>query len=306
MDDATACQRLAERRAFIVPGVMKSGTCSLRSQLQWLGEDELYLPHQELHFFDEKREFEKGPAYYYSWFDWGENWQPDLVGDITPSYLYIPEAMHRIAQLLPHAKLIVLLRNPIGRAVSHHNHDLSKGRDVGTLEDRWQLELSKPFAPSRKDAFSRGFYAEQLKRVLEYFPRSQVLVTISERFRTAPRQELQRIGAFLGLSKSAYKLPDKAFVEQHVRKVYAATLPQFSIFRRSLQHFYAMDVEELRSLIADEIVEWEQDFPRGAVPSLLSLPLKSISRKAPPKTDNENGIDEVTSVTSLQLKRVRT
>ena len=44
----------------------------------------------------------------------------------------------------------------------------------------------------RADAFARGFYALQLERVLRHFPASQILVAVSERFRAAPRRELQR------------------------------------------------------------------------------------------------------------------
>merc|ERR1719323_2015869 len=100
---------------------MKCGTCALRSHLkakEW--EDGLALPWQEPHFFDEAEEFQRGPAHYASWFGWGYSWHPpSVVGDITPSYLYIPEAVPRIRRLVPHAKLVVLLRNPVDRAVSH-------------------------------------------------------------------------------------------------------------------------------------------------------------------------------------------
>ena len=141
MDDVAAQRWLAARSVVIVPGAMKAGTCSLRSQLQWLGHgQDFFLPNQELHYFDEDEEFEKGAAYYSSWFcdaAWAD-WGPKTIGDVTPSYMYLPKAMPRIAELLPHARIVVLLRNPINRAVSHHNHDLSKGRDVGTLQERWQ------------------------------------------------------------------------------------------------------------------------------------------------------------------------
>ena len=108
---AAAVRWFADRNVFVVPGAMKGGTCSLRHHLcatAW--EDNLSLPWSEVHFFDDDKEHARGAAYYASWFQW-EGWSPRFVGAITPSYLYMPVVVPRLHQLVPHAKLVVMLRN---------------------------------------------------------------------------------------------------------------------------------------------------------------------------------------------------
>ncbi|CAE7217388.1 HS3ST3A1 [Symbiodinium natans] len=231
MDDVAAQRWLAARSVVIVPGAMKAGTCSLRSQLQWLGHgQDFFLPNQELHYFDEDEEFEKGAAYYSSWFcdaAWAD-WGPKTIGDVTPSYMYLPKAMPRIAELLPHARIVVLLRQEL-----------------------------RSKEPSRWDAFRRGFYAKQLHRIRQFFPEEQLLVVVSERFRDNPRRELQRVCKFLGLSE-VEDLPEEAFEEQHVRDSYLES-PSTEL-REELRRYYDQDVRELRALLQDDLVEWNDDF----------------------------------------------
>ena len=219
LSDAMASRWLASRRVVVVPGAMKSGTCSLRGQLQWMAYwDDLSLPSQELHFFDEDEEWARGPAYYASWFE-----DCSIIGDVTPSYLYIPAAIERLADQLPQAQLVVLLRNPIARAVSHQNHDHDKDRPVGSLSERYQHEMANYGSPpSRWDAFRRGLYAEQIERLLQFFPADQVLVIIAERFRKQPERELRRVRAFLGLE--SVRVPAEALMEEHVRYEYSEVL----------------------------------------------------------------------------------
>lgn len=189
---------------------MKSGTCALRCHLRastW--EDNSCIPVQELHFFDDDEEFSKGAAHYKSWFEWGEHWPPpNVIGDITPSYLYIPEALPRLRKLVPHARLVVILRNPVERFASQHNHDLAKGRPVGSMRERLRRELLAAESradrkPALSDAFARGLYGSQLRRLLDVFPRGQLLAVISERYRRSPLPQLRRIRAFLGLDPDA-------------------------------------------------------------------------------------------------------
>eukprot|EP00913_Durusdinium_trenchii_P034280 g32077.t1 len=187
------------------------------------------------------------------------------------------------------AKLVVLLRNPIGRAISHHNHDLNKYREVGTLEERfvWEMHTSKNTCPCRSDAFKRGFYAEQLERMLQFFPSDQVLVLISERCRMQPRQHLRHVARFLGLEDVPW-VSDYVFKEEHVwvPALGHAALEQDEgtgpmevskvrhwyfeepshRVRQTLRDFYAREVQRLRAMLGDPIPEWDEDF---WLPSLI-------------------------------------
>lgn len=255
--DIVAKRWLAERRVFVVLGAMKGGTSALRSHLCSLAwEDWMSLSWQEQHFFDDDEEFSRGVAYYASWFQWDESREPPwVVGDITPSYLYMPAALPRLRSVVPHAKLVVMLRNPIDRALSHHNHDLHKERRVGRLRERWECELAARRPPSRADVFGRGLYFSQLQRVLEHFPRKQLLVVISERYRQDIVREFRRVRSFLELSKQ--RLLKEDLPEEHVRGEYAEELGEAD--RRALRDLYAADVAALKAFLDDPLPEW-RDF----------------------------------------------
>jgi len=258
--DASAEQWLADRRVFSVLGAMKAGTCSLRQHLRaYHWQDNLALPWQEPHFFDDDEQYARGPAHYVSWFGWDDEWgvscSPAVVGDVTPSYLYLPEAVPRLRRIIPHARLVVMLRNPLDRVVSQHNHDLAKGRPVGRMRERWEQELAQhalSLPPSRHDIFGRGLYYLQLERLLRHFPWDQVLVVISERYRKNPHRELKRIRAFLGLSQRRDKCED--LPECHVRGPYLEVLPAAD--RAELRALYSQDVLRLKCLLQDSLPEW--------------------------------------------------
>jgi len=179
---------------------------------------------------------------------------PKAIGDITPSYLYIPAAVPRLQRIIPHSRLVVMLRNPVDRALSHHNHDLAKRRDVGRLRDRWERELAADGPPSRTDVFGRGLYYEQLQRILKHFPRDQVLVVISERYRKDTMRELSRVCAFLGLNARSCCERAKWQPEQHVRGEYREILVESD--RNALRNLYIQDVNQLKDLLCDPIPEW--------------------------------------------------
>jgi len=179
---------------------------------------------------------------------------PKAIGDITPSYLYIPAAVPRLRQIIPHSRLIVMLRNPVDRALSHHNHDLAKKRDVGRLRQRWEQELAADRPPSRWDVFARGLYYEQLQRIFKHFPWDQVLVVISERYRKHTMQELSRVCAFLGLGATSCCKQAEWQPETHVRGEYLEILLESD--RNALRDLYVQDVQRLKELLCDPIPEW--------------------------------------------------
>jgi hypothetical protein len=247
---------LRERRAFLVLGAMKCGTCALRQHLHdtsWSWEDRLSMAWDELHFFDNDESFAKGASHYAQHFK-QPHWRNEVryIGEITPSYLYVPEAIARIKGLLPHAKLIVMLRNPIDRALSQQNHDLRKQRQKPPLLARCLEDINRRKQGQRaslSDVFARGLYHEQLQRLLKHFPRDQIKVVISERYRKDPFAELCEIRNFLGLTITA-PMP---LEEKHVGKYVELLSVQE---RATLCDMYADDVSALKSLLDDTLPEW--------------------------------------------------
>lgn len=194
---------------FLVIGAQKAGTTSL---LEYLCEHPAVLPpvRKEVHFLD--HEFERGPAWYRAHFP--RRRPGALTGEATPYYLFHPLAARRAAAVVPGAKLIVLLRDPVDRAFSHHNHELALGFESLGFEDAIAAEphrlageeeriLADPryrsFAHQHHSYLARGEYARQLERWLECFGRDRLLVLSAEDLFADPRATVLRTQEFLGL-----------------------------------------------------------------------------------------------------------
>lgn len=122
-------------------------------------------PNDTIHYFD--IHYTKGREWYSQFF---EHARPDQML-FDPSYTYIrsPWAARRIASENPEAKIVLCLRNPIDRALSHYWHEKKKGKISFDFEEVTQ----------NYDLFSSwiepGLYAEHINRYLKHFSRSQIL-----------------------------------------------------------------------------------------------------------------------------------
>ena len=101
---------------FLVIGVQKGGTRFLYHCLSQ--HPGITLPFdKEVHFFD--RDFKKGINWYKAFFPLKLFSKSKIAGEITPRYIMNPDAPERSHTVLPNARIIVLLRDPIERAHSH-------------------------------------------------------------------------------------------------------------------------------------------------------------------------------------------
>lgn len=172
-------------------------------------------------------------------------------------YMFHPFTMERIAQDFPEMKLVAMLRDPVERAYSAYKHEYARGfeteSDFGRaldLEDerldgeveRMRLDPDYESIPHRHHAYQRrGQYAEQLERVLQFFPREQLQVMESEEFFVNPAQEFSRLVGFLGLRP--YE-PEN--FEQHNAR---PSEPMPESVRRRLDEHYVPHDERLAALL---------------------------------------------------------
>lgn len=137
-----------------------------------------------------------------------------LAFEATPDYLLHPLAPVRVKTLLPDAKFVVLLRDPVERAFSHYLHMQRLGFEARTFEeaiesesetiaaDLAQIHLDVGHNPKRFHRYSylaRGRYVEQLERWMGHFPRSRFLILDSAKLYSEPRATYQEILRFLEL-----------------------------------------------------------------------------------------------------------
>lgn len=178
---------------FAVIGAMRSGSTSLYKYLQ--AHPDIFMPRKEIHFFDVK--WERGVSWYRSRFA-GHAGQP-AVGEATPTYLADPVALDRMAQVIPDARLVAVLRNPVDRAYSHYWMEHARQRDTRSFETAVTDELARRFDGARSDYLDRGRYARQLEQVCERFPRDHVLVVLLDDLRDRPVETYADVCRFLAV-----------------------------------------------------------------------------------------------------------
>ena len=183
--------------AFLIIGAKKCGTTFLYDLL-------IRHPHvepaakKELHYFDILYE-EESIEWYRRCFPaprWKEG-RRTITGEATP-YLdasrVVPE---RVARVLPRARLIALLRNPVDRAYSDYQQARRKGREPLTFEEAIEAEKTKTLA--HRKYLSRSTYADHLLRWSRFFAEEQMLVLKSEDFFERTQDTLERVLDFLDL-----------------------------------------------------------------------------------------------------------
>lgn len=178
---------------FLIIGAAKAGSTALAA---YLGShpDVFVASEKEVHFFDDH--FDRGVDWYASRF--GAVREERAVGDATPTYMYTDEALGRMADLLPDAKLIAILRNPVDRAYSHYwwMRALDERRP---FDDAVHDEILGREQPDPEKYVAAGRYVERLERVCRYYPRSSLHVVILEELRESPHARFAEVCRFLGV-----------------------------------------------------------------------------------------------------------
>ncbi|XP_005297719.1 heparan sulfate glucosamine 3-O-sulfotransferase 3B1 [Malaclemys terrapin pileata] len=179
----------------IIIGVKKGGT---RALLEFLRvHPDIRAVGAEPHFFD--RNYEQG-------FAWYRDLMPrTLDGQITmektPSYFVTKEAPARISAMSKGTKLIVVVRDPVTRAISDYTQTLSKKPDIPTFESLTFKNRTTGLIDTSWSAIQIGIYAKHLENWLLYFPIGQILFVSGERLISDPAGELGRVQDFLGLKR---------------------------------------------------------------------------------------------------------
>lgn len=176
----------------IVIGAQKCGTSGLHYYLGLHPEVSVSQP-KELNFFIAERNWKLGVEWYRSRFDAAA---PVRV-DASPNYTAYPQfdgVPARMAQVVPRARLIYLVRDPIDRIAAHWVHNYSKGRHGG--------ELGRTILNPKASYVDRSRYAMQLERFLPHYPREQVLVLDQAELRSDREGTLRSVFAFTGADPS--------------------------------------------------------------------------------------------------------
>ena len=202
---------------FLVIGAQKSGTTALFEYLRT--NPAVVSPvAKELHYLDRERTWRQDRRYRLSFpsrerlVAVGGPSGRALTGEATPEYLFYADAPPRAAALVPDARLVVLLRDPVERAWSHWRMEVARGWEDLSFEDALLAEeerFARALATGDRRSLNRhsyrvrGLYADQLERWFRWYPRHQVHVERSDDLFGDPGATYDRILGFLRLPHHA-------------------------------------------------------------------------------------------------------
>ena len=182
--------RRVPRVDFLGLGAQKAGTSWLHRMLA--AHPQIFMAQAEdkdLKFFSAHYD------YGYAWYErhFAADGGAERRGEFSTSYFYSHDAPARVHRYNPNVRLVLSLRNPVDRLISHHRHEIRTGR----LEPDVPLEAGVASNPSYVE---QSMYFTQLQRWLEHFPLASFHVVIFEELFRDPARALRELYEFVGVS----------------------------------------------------------------------------------------------------------
>ncbi len=167
---------------------------------------------KEVHFFNDSLSFNQ--SYHTRHYALGLEWYQKhfkhcaagtIRGEITPRYLIDPVVPQRIYDHNPQARLIVCLRAPFDRIVSHYH----SARDYHHSEPR---SLARAIR-EEPEYIEACMYFQNVSRFLPLFPMKQIFFVDMEQVATHPQQVVVDLYAFLGVQSDF--VPDSLYTKSN-------------------------------------------------------------------------------------------
>ncbi|CAJ0600891.1 unnamed protein product [Cylicocyclus nassatus] len=135
-----------------------------------------------------------------------------LTIEKSPAYFHSKSAAERIRALNPTMKIIIVVRDPVMRAISDYTQAFSKRKSFGMMPTFEEMAVGdcapwlRTNCSSKVDGVNAGWgairigvYHKHMKRWLDNFPMDQIHIVDGERLVTEPALEISRTERFLGL-----------------------------------------------------------------------------------------------------------
>jgi len=208
--------------SFIVVGAQKAGTTSLYKYVVQHPDIKSTLL-KEVHYFD--LNYDKPLSWYQAFFPLKKK-NDSITGEASPYYIFHPYAIKRIAENNPSIKIIVLLREPASRAISHYYHEVRKGKEKLSMKEAFEKEnvrlkgelekfKSNPhyigFNYQRFSYKSRGFYVNQIEEIKKHFKEDNIMIINSKDFFKQTNQTTKEVFNFIGVDSNFDIKTEKKF-----------------------------------------------------------------------------------------------
>lgn len=243
---------------FMIIGAQKSGTSALSYFLRQHSDVHM-AAGKEVHLFD-------APDYSNSWsvddinqryaiFFEGAD-QSLLWGEATPIYLYWSEIIPALKRYNPALKLVVILRDPAERAISHYEMEKSRTNETLPLwlallrEPKRLLAEGKNLGHSHRchSYMNRGLYADQLANVRQYFSDEQILVLESEELKHAHAETMEKVCEFLAIDPTHGIESERVFSGNYQKKHLS---PYYALIKVCLNWRFRAANMKLKTLLID-------------------------------------------------------
>jgi hypothetical protein len=213
--------------SFMIIGAQKAGTTALS---HFLAQHPAIAMAQgkEVHLFDAP-DYQHGTAST----DINNRYSPffadisddKLLGEATPIYLYWPTIIPELKRYNPQLKVVVILRDPVARAISHYQMEKSRHNETCTLllalllePIRLWREVDLGHAQRCYSYVQRGLYAKQLEHLRNHFNDDQILVLESGELLNKHQKTLIDVCRFLGVEPAQHIAPAHIFVGRYQSK----------------------------------------------------------------------------------------
>lgn len=279
---------------FVGVGAQRSGTTWMTNVLAT--HPDIFIPRREIHYFS--RYLDRGRTWYEAIFpDQDKAAGYKAIGESSPAYMAHEDVPRQMHMLIPDAKIIVNLRDPVARSYSEYTAFCKTNNGRMTFDD---------FLKEHPKATTRSLYSEQLKRLFAYYPRERVLILNFDRFVRDNSYLTEQLAEFLDVDADKFDLEaarsqnssymprfpgllaavvkGQRMLERHdihwtmrlghalgLKRLFkpneskAAKFPRLGeAERRELFEQFAADVEELEGLIGEDYSDWRPDQPESS------------------------------------------
>jgi hypothetical protein len=178
---------------FVVVGAAKAGTSSLARYLSLHPDIHMSRP-KEPNFFNDAAHYgrwNRGTLWYRTQF----RSTKAVCGEASPGYAAWParpRVAERMGAVIPAARLIYLVREPLSRLRSHYLMQVRQGRFEGSFD-------AFTSASAAADAHCASRYGTQLRHFLQFYPRERILVVESAALATRREDTVATVFRFLGV-----------------------------------------------------------------------------------------------------------
>ena len=215
------------------------------------------------------------------------------IGEVSNSYLYLPNTAATIHKVLPEVKIVMILRNPVERLYSQYLMNLKLGKiiekDLLKEIQHDQNKQVKGWGVSHL-YLEVGNYYEQVKKYYDTFPANQMKVILFDDFKKDAAGTMKDLFAFLGVDENfqldmsaryneagmprfgklnywltqigVYGLVKKIFSPELKEKIKSIIYTKNNIpkitdaEKKYLQDYYHSDINALSKLIQRDLSAW--------------------------------------------------